>query len=147
MLQQQPHCKDLCFQSRRGKREHCFSPAPQGSRRDLLHACGFTVKHLSFCTDCVSDSRKGLSGIYWQLRICRWWTNAPLERRSCKRQRVEYPVKVVFISFACLAGFLLLSPLTSLFSHPVVAYVLLYLYKQGIVWTLSACVHTCITNS
>lgn len=57
----------------------------------------------------MSDSRKSLSGIYWQLRICRWWTNAPLGRRSCKRQRAEYPIKIVFISVVCLVGCLSVS--------------------------------------
>lgn len=100
-----PHCKDLCIPRSVEERDSIVpAPRPRGSQRDLLHGCGFTVKHLSLCADCVSGGRKSLSGIYWQLWICRWWTNAPLEHRSCKRKRVEYPLKMVFISFKRLVG-------------------------------------------
>lgn len=79
------------FPSPQRKETALFQRSPRGRQSDLLHACGFTVKHLSFCAGCVSDSRKSLSGIYWQLQICRWWTNAPLERGSCKKAKGGIP--------------------------------------------------------
>lgn len=97
----------------------------------------------------MSDSRKSLSGIYWQLQICRWWTNAPLERGSCKRQRAEYPVKMVFISFACFVGMsLFLSLFTPLFSpNSVVAFLLSKSFQSCLFLSLFLCVYSINRNS
>lgn len=110
----QPHvwawwqrCKDLSISQ---SVEEMGNAAPSSTPRGRwmweggglsCHACGFYCETSPFFSaDRVSDSRRGSSGIYWQLRVCRWWANAAGERGSCKRQRAGDSVKRVFISVA-----------------------------------------------